>query len=145
MFPKIMELQMSEQISEPSQEAKASFLFDFVNGDFILQNGKLVKADNLTSLKIWIEKMIKTELGKFLIYDGTDYGTTINDLIGLNLPASYVESELQRELNEGLVKNPLIESVSNITTKKDGSKLTVACTINLTDSTTFEQELSFDV
>jgi hypothetical protein len=145
MFPKIMELQMPEQQTELTQEVKASFLFDFEKGDFILQNGNLVKADDVTSLKIWIEKVIRTELGKFLIYEGTEYGTSIDELIGLNLPTAYIESELQREMNESLVKNSMIDSVSDIILARNTSKLTINCTVNLINSTAFEQELSFNV
>lgn len=147
MLPKIVnieDLPIGNQ-QEEVNEIKPSFLFDFNTGDFVLRDGKMVKVYELESLKIWIEKTLKTELFRFKVYDGTDYGTQLEDLIGQNLPPAFVESELQREISESLTKHTMIESISNFELEKVKSKLIVRFKVNLVGGDTFEQEVNYNV
>ena len=91
----------------------ASFLFDFSKGDFVLENGRVVQADDIT---VWIEKILRTEKKRYKIYDGTNYGITLEDLIiGTNYNISFTESELKREVEEALTQHPRITGITNFT------------------------------
>ncbi|OCZ53787.1 DUF2634 domain-containing protein [Dehalobacter sp. TeCB1] len=132
-------------ISEDTQELlqKESFQFDFVSGDFNLIDGKLVSVSGLDALKVWIQKIIKTEKFNFKIYsqDGQDeYGVSIRDLItGKSLDRDFLNAELKRELDQALCRNALIESTSNYRLEQVGRQLKVTFQVNLVDNPSFEQ------
>lgn len=134
MFPQIN----IEEQAEKTTNIGTSFKFDFEKGDFILENGKLVQVEDLEALKIWINKVLRTEKFRFEIYKDIDYGVTLEDLIGQTLPRKFVESELKREISEALTKHIMIDSVSNIMTGRDGSKLIINFQVNLIDGNSLE-------
>lgn len=132
-------------ISEDTQELlqKESFQFDFVSGEFNLVDGKLVSVSGLDAIKVWIQKIIKTEKFNFKIYsrDGQEeYGVSIRDLItGKSLDRDFLNAELKRELDQALCRNALIESTSNYRLEQVGRQLKVTFQVNLVDSLSFEQ------
>jgi len=146
MLPEAAEQEINIGTSETTTMGK-SFLFDFAAGDFVVKDGRLVEVTGTEALKVWIEKVIRTEKFRFKIYDREDdrdeYGVTIEDLIvGHDYPSAFVEAELQRELSDALTKNPLISSISEFTVTKDNPRVTVSFTINLADGSSFDQEVS---
>ena len=58
MFPETKEISFAS--SSDSFGAK-SYLFDFDTGDFVVRDGKLIECDGLKAVKIWIEKILRTE------------------------------------------------------------------------------------
>ena len=93
-----------------------SFLFDFSIGDFDVKDGKMQEIEGIEALRIWIEKILKTEKYKFKIYEtatGTDYGTTLLELINSGHPQVFIQAEIQREIVEALEKNNTILSIDN--------------------------------
>lgn len=125
-----------------------SFLFDFKTGDFILQDGKLVKAGEIQGIKIWIEKILKTQKFKFKIYEKQDkkreYGVTIKDLlIGNKYPRAFVESELKREITEALLMHPKIESIENFKFQRKSTTVILSFKVNLISDEFLEQEVRF--
>lgn len=146
MLPKLVNI--TDIPVNPEQEnvdIKSSFLFDFAKGDFVLVNGKLVKASELESLKVWIQKTLRTELYRFKVYEGKEYGVRLEDLIGQNLPVPFIQSEIQREITDSLLKHEAIESLSNFEVSKDNTVMMVKFTVNLVGETSFEQEVTYSV
>ena len=133
MFPEIQDLTVVES-SQVGANGK-SFLFDFVLGDFALQNGSLVECDGKNAIKVWIEKILRTEKERFKIYDGTEYGCRLEDLlIGNNYSAAFIEAELKREIEDALKQNPNILSVSNFNIERTASGITVSMEVETSDS-----------
>ena len=149
MFPDITEEQIQTNIESNEKAAYygKSFLFDFKKGDFVMQNGKFIEVTGTEALKVWIEKILRTEKFRFKIYEnGTrrQYGITIEDLIvGRSLPQSFVESELKREINEALLQHPEIESLTDMTFNREGSTLIISFTVNLINGDSLQQEVDF--
>jgi hypothetical protein len=146
MLPEIIsiyDLPIAPDAPEEQPTIKPSFLFDFEKGDFVLQNGKLVKVYGVDALKIWIEKNVRTELDKHKVYEGQVYGVRLWDLIGQNLPQPFVESEIERELNDSLLQHSAIDSLTEFNFTREKSKLLVSFSVNLVDGTTFEQEVTY--
>ncbi|SCY92956.1 DUF2634 domain-containing protein [Alkaliphilus peptidifermentans] len=130
MLPKIGYLQIEKEEGQQDLQLGKSFLFDFKKGDFILKDGKLVEINNIEALKIWIEKVLRTDRNKYKIYT-SQYGISIEDLIiGQNLPIEFIKSEVKREVSEALLKHPLINNISNWHLEKDGSNLTISFKVN---------------
>ena len=123
--------------TEPVSLGTKTFLFDFNRGDFVLRDGKLVVCDGIEAVKVWIEKIIRTEKNRYSIYVGTQYGCHLEDLIiGNNYTASFVESELKREIEEALLQNPMIISLSGFVLERDKGSITVTAEVNISDTGT---------
>ena len=136
MFPETDELVISETTSENTGGTK-SFLYDFSKGDFVIRDGRLVPCDSLEAIKVWIEKIIRTEKNRFPIYDGTEYGCYLEDLIiGNNYTVEFVEAELKREIEEALLQHPKITSIGSFTLHRDKTLLSVTLEVNISDEGT---------
>jgi len=114
-----------------------SFLFDFENNEFVIVDGKLVECDGLDAIKVWISKILKTEKGRYEIYDDTNYGAKLEDLlIGSSYSSSFIESELKREIEDALLQNPQITAVTNFNITRESSRLTVEMEVIINDTGT---------
>lgn len=125
-----------------------SFLFDFKNGDFVSKDGKLVKVEDTEALKMWIEKILRTEKFKFKIYSKQDkrleYGITLQDLIvGYNYQKEFVEAEIKREVAEALLKHPLINNLDNWSIEKNNPVLRIGFRVNLKDGRNIIEEVNY--
>ena len=132
MFPETNEISV---VTASDSFGTRSFLFDFSLGDFVVRDGKLVECDGLEAIKVWIEKILRTEKGRFKIYYDTEYGCHLEDLIvGNNYSVEFIESELKREIEEALLKNPQISSVANMKITREVNSLTVEMEVILFDT-----------
>lgn len=144
MFP-----EYEPQLNNIAQEIKTtlgkSFLFDFNKGDFVLKDGKLQVVEDMEALKVWIEKILKTEKFKFKIYktgETNEYGITLLDLINSGYPKPFIQAEIQREVTEALLTNEEIISVENFNFTREKRTLVVSFQVN-TAYGTIEQEVIF--
>lgn len=134
MFPKTQDLSNATVANNATVQMGKSFLFDFSIGDFVVKDGKLVETDDIT---VWIEKILRSEKGRFKIYEGTNYGCHLEDLIiGSNYSISFVESELKREIEDALLQNSKIKAISNFTLKRTKSGITVSLEVESNDTGT---------
>ena len=132
MFPETKEISFA---SSSGSYGTKSYLFDFDTGDFIVLDGKLIECDGIEAVKVWIEKILRTEKGRFKIYDNTEYGARLEDLIvGNSYSVAFIESELKREIEDALLQNPQIRSVSNIQITRGINSLTVELEVTLDDT-----------
>lgn len=143
MLPEIAELEFQTNVESETELYGKSFLFDFQQGDFVIRDGRLIKIEGIEALKIWIMKILKTEKDKYKIYEDTDYGTELKNLIGQNLPRDFVESELKREIKAALERHPMIRHISNLKISRDGAKIILEFMVNLVEGNTFQQEVIF--
>ncbi|QNB48216.1 DUF2634 domain-containing protein [Thermanaerosceptrum fracticalcis] len=145
MLPDIAKFDINTQ-AQRSPTIGKSFLFDFTAGDFVIKDGRLVKTEDIEALKGWITKVLKTEKFRFAVYareDKNEYGVTIEDLlIGYNYPPQFIESELKREIESALVKQPMISSLSNWSITRDGAKANIVFRVNLVTGVSFNQEVT---
>ena len=122
-----------------------SFLFNFSKGDFELQDGQPVISDEETSIKVWIEKILRTEKNRYKIYNNTPYGCQLEDLIiGNNYPASFVESELQREVSEAILQHPKISSIADFQINRLPSSVEVTFSVILKTGAVIQEGVVLD-
>ena len=89
-----------------------TFEYDFKAKEFVIKDGKLVPTDDI---KVWIEKIMRSEKRRFKIYDNTSYGIHLEDLlIGTNYNRAFAESEAKREITEALLQNPRIKEIEDL-------------------------------
>lgn len=145
MFPTDIQTYLeNEDMEIVQQETRdfngTTFLYDFQKGDFVYRNGAPIIVEGQKALEIWIEKVIRTERFKFKVYDNAEYGVTIEDLIGSNLPYSFLDAEMKRELTEAILRNPYIENLSEWKFEREGSLWTITFTVETVDGS-FEMEV----
>jgi len=139
MFPQIQDLPNATVVDNTAVQMGKSFLFDFSKGDFVVNDGRLVIADNTTAIKVWVEKILRTENGRYAVFEGLSYGTSIEDLIiGTNYNIAFVESEIKREIEDALLQHPHISGVSNFVLTREISGVTAEFTVVLKDGTMVE-------
>ena len=123
MFPNYV------QFDEPTRtERGKSFLFDFEKGDFATIDGRLITVDKLDALKVWIEKILKTEKFKFKVYENGEqdqYGATLLEFVNSGYPIGFMQSEIEREVRNALAKNNEIIGLHSFSFLKD--KRTFVC------------------
>lgn len=132
MFPETNDITFSSSVDI---HGTRSYLFDFDTGDFVVRDGKLIECDGIEAVKVWIEKILRTEKGRFKIYDDTEYGAKLEDLIiGNSYSVAFIESELKREIEDALLQNPQIRSVTNMKITRDINSLTVEMEVTVVDT-----------
>jgi len=150
MFPSLdLDTVSSEITKEEKQTLGISFLFDFKKNEFVLQDGKMVKVGDVEAVKIWVEKVLRTDKFKFKIYekDNTnedEYGVTIKKLImGKRYPVGFIQSELKREITETMLKHPEISRIENFRASQEIATSKICFTTILKDNRTIDQEVIF--
>lgn len=86
-------------------------------------------VDELDAVIQAIYLILNTERYEYLIYSW-DYGIELLDLYGMPMP--YVISEIKRRVEDALTQDDRIDSVSDFTFEKTGTKLYVTFTVNST-------------
>lgn len=105
---------------------KDTFLYDFKACDFVMEDGNPVTVSGVDALKVWIEKILRTQLNRYEIYTDTGYGANIEDLvIGKGYSTAFVQSELKREIETALLRNEDITEIKSISLSREKDLLTV--------------------
>ena len=132
MFPNSTDITLDDETK--SSSGTKSYMFDFENGDFVVRDGKLIECDSIDAIKVWIEKILRTEKGRYSIYSDTEYGCHLEDLIiGNSYTAEFIEAELKREIEDALKQNPRITSVTNFNITRNTNAITVTLEVVLND------------
>lgn len=109
-----------------------SFLFDFKKGDFVLDGtGNLKPLSNFEALKIWIEKILKTDRNKFIIYEGSNYGIdSLKELVNSDYNFEFIKAEIEINIKDVLLQNTAIKSVEDFKFERDKRQLLVSFNIS---------------
>lgn len=132
MFPAVL-----PDVSAPAAAASASgtdadtvsFEFDFQTGEFVFENGAPKKITGAARVRVWIEKLLRTQLGRYAVYDGTGYGMEYLTWFFGARDRDYIRAELTREVREKISAHPDVTEVKDIsvTFTQNGAAVTFAC------------------
>lgn len=103
--------------------------FDFETGQLKTRGGRYYYVEKNEALKIWIWKALFSSRYTYLAYS-TDYGNEIYTLIGRYLAKALLYSELKRMIEEALLCNPYILSLSDFKVEQKGSIVTCTYAVN---------------
>lgn len=103
--------------------------FDFDTKQLKTVGGKYYYVEKNEAIKIWIWKALFTSRYTYLAYS-TDYGNEIYTLIGRYLDKELLYSELRRMIEEALLCNPYIKSLSDFDITRDGAKVICNYSVN---------------
>lgn len=145
MFPEIdMEIEEEEDVEEEEALQSTTIgrtpLFNFSTGKYEIKDGKIIECTQEEAVRQWVGFLVKTFVGKYRVYDNTDFGTYIENYIG-EKNRGFVLSEIKRELEEKAEDNRAIEEITDIEGKTKGDKMTISLTIVMTDKTEVEVEV----
>lgn len=104
------------------------YAWDFEKNEFILEDGKPKIVAGIEAIKVWIYKALLTPRFRYMAYTW-NYGSEFEDLIGKSLSRAATETECKRYLEEALMINPYIKSISNIKVNLNDS-LNIDFTVN---------------
>lgn len=143
MFPELnIDNVVQKETVNKAKQGK-TFLYDFEKGDFVIRDGKLVELEGIEAIKVWIEKILRTESFKFKLYKDSEYGTTIKQLVqGRKAPQFFLQSEVKREIEEALKRNVEIDRVEDFRTEQNLTTLIIYFTVILKNGEAFNQEVS---
>lgn len=116
-----------------SRELGKTTSLDFDKKSILLSNGTPKLITDIEAIEQWIILFVTTPRDVYKIYEGTDFGTNWRHLLGrkrLN-NSGYEESELIRQITEGLPLNPAIESVQSVELSKNGRYLDINIVVEL--------------
>ena len=102
--------------------------YDFKTGQLKLKGDSYYYVEKNEALKVWIYKALFSSRYTYLAYS-TDYGNEIYTLFGRYLKGDLLYSELRRMIEECLLCNPYLLSISDFTVEQDGS--IVVCTFGV--------------
>ena len=123
---------------------KNTYNFDFKQGEFVMSGGNISVLTAISALRLWIDKTIRTQFGRYSIYNGKNYGANIEDLIiGKSYGFDFVESELKREIETALLRHEDILSVNKFSVMKKGTVLDVSFTLK-TVYGNIDKEVQYD-
>jgi hypothetical protein len=130
----------TDTLEEDTEEVEPSktWALDLENGTL----GGFIDGDE--AIKQFALKALITERSKYAIYTD-DYGTELLDLIGEDVTADLIESEIPRMVEEALIYDDRIDSVSDIILTRDGDKLYITfqlVTVTGEEITTEEVEIN---
>jgi len=109
--------------TENSLPTFTEYAWDFVNDQFVFENGShKIVAEN-EALKVWIYKTLKTERWRYRAYDNA-YGIELEQFIGTRTNNSASAGEIEQYISESLLINPYIKSIDDIQATIDGDTLT---------------------
>lgn len=113
------------------------FLFDFDKKKHVTKDGKLVECTKQEAIQQWVELLIRTGIQKYAIYRNTDFGLSIDELIGnKQYPLIMLQAELEMELKEKLANHVLIEGMEGFRTERLENGLKITFRLVLVDGST---------
>lgn len=106
--------------------------FDYDKKQFIVVDGTPVLRSRAAAVRQWIHLMLITHLDRFAVYEGTVFGHTGEQLIGMRqVPPGFIHSELAREIREACALCPAIDQADNFTFDRRDRLLHITFTVTL--------------
>lgn len=103
--------------------------FDFETGQIKTRGGQYYYVEKNEAIKVWIWKALRASRFTYLAYS-TDYGNEIYTLIGRYLAKQLLYSELKRMIEETLLCNPYITSLTDFQIEQKGAKVECFFSVN---------------
>ena len=128
IFPIVEEVSIQEDIIV---ERGINFLYDFNIGDLVLKDGKLIELTGDAAVVFWVEKTLRTEYERCMVYKNTGYGTKLEGLRGTVLPKEIARNILESNIKEALLQHERIKSIDNFTFSQENDKILISFEIKL--------------
>ena len=146
MFPEIdydfdAEEVIEEEITESIKIGRTP-LYEFDRQEYVIRDGKVVECTQEEAARQWLGFFIKTKLGKYRVYDDTEFGSNVESYIGYKFDNSgFVASEIERELEEGAEMCRAIDSIEDFEYEMSNGVLHITFAIVLATGDVMKEEI----
>jgi len=128
IFPIVEEVAIQDDVIV---ERGINFLYDFIEGDLVLKDGKFIELTGDAAVVFWVEKTLRTEYERATVYQNTGYGTVLESLRGSVLPKEISKNILESNIKSALLKHERINSIDNFTVSQENDKVFISFEVKL--------------
>jgi hypothetical protein len=128
IFPFIDASIEDTKYTEQALKVPTEYAWDFKTDCPQLTDGKWETVTKNDAIKIWAMKALRTQRYRFLAYS-PNFGHEFENLIGKGLTKNTILSQFKRYINDALMLNPYIKSISNLAIDVESEKITIGCTL----------------
>lgn len=133
IFPVRMTEETPKNAVDDTKNGYKDIYFDIKTKKIVVVDGKVQIASKKQQIQQWLYLLIHTELGKYKVYENTDFGISfLYEMKGHEYYSSgFTIAQIQDELTEKIKIHKWVDSVESIEIEKGFTGLNIAITLNI--------------
>lgn len=146
IFPVRMTEETPKNAVDDTKNGYKDIYFDIKTKKIVVVDGKVQIASKKQQIQQWLYLLIHTELGKYKVYENTDFGISfLYEMKGHEYYSSgFTIAQIQDELIEKIKLHKYIDEVIEIKIEKDFNSLIITIVLKV-DAETVESEVIYNV
>lgn len=133
IFPARMTEETPKNAVDDTKNGYKDIYFDIKTKKIVVVDGKVQIASKKQQIQQWLYLLIHTELGKYKVYENTDFGISfLYEMKGHEYYSSgFTIAQIQDELTEKIKIHKWVDSVESIEIEKGFTGLNITITLNI--------------
>lgn len=133
IFPVRMTEETPKNAVNDTKNGYKDIYFDIKTKKIVVVDGKVQIASKKQQIQQWLYLLIHTELGKYKVYENTDFGISfLYEMKGHEYYSSgFTIAQIQDELTEKIKIHKWVDSVESIEIEKGFTGLNITITLNI--------------
>lgn len=133
IFPVRMTEETLKNAVDDTKNGYKDIYFDIKTKKIVVVDGKVQIASKKQQIQQWLYLLIHTELGKYKVYENTDFGISfLYEMKGREYYSSgFTIAQIQDELTEKIKIHKWIDSVESIEIEKGFTGLNITITLEI--------------
>lgn len=146
IFPVRMTEETPKNAVDDTKNRYKDIYFDIKTKKIVVVDGKVQIASKKQQIQQWLYLLIHTELGKYKVYENTDFGISfLYEMRGHEYYSSgFTIAQIQDELAEKIKLHKCIDEVKEIKIEKKFNSLVITVVLEV-DAETVESEVIYNV
>lgn len=146
IFPARMTEETPKNTVDDTKNGYKDIYFDIKTKKIVVADGKVQIASKKQQIQQWLYLLIHTELGKYKVYENTNFGISfLYEMKGHEYYSSgFTVAQIQDELTEKIKIHKWVTDVESIKIDKGFAGLTITITLNI-DGEIIESEVQYIV
>ncbi|MCF2628149.1 DUF2634 domain-containing protein [Fusobacterium mortiferum] len=146
IFPARMTEETPKNAVDDTKNGYKDIYFDIKTKKIVVADGKVQIASKKQQIQQWLYLLIHTELGKYKVYENTNFGISfLYEMKGHEYYSSgFTVAQIQDELTEKIKIHKWVTDVESIKIDKGFAGLTITITLNI-DGEIIESEVQYIV
>lgn len=146
IFPVRMTEETPKNAVDDTKNGYKDIYFDIKTKKIVVVDGKVQIASKKQQIQQWLYLLIHTELGKYKVYENTDFGISfLYEMRGHEYYSSgFTIAQIQDELAEKIKLHKCIDEVKEIKIEKKFNSLVITVVLEV-DAETVESEVIYNV
>lgn len=146
IFPARMTEETPKNVVDDTKNGYKDIYFDIKTKKIVVVDGKVQIASKKQQIQQWLYLLIHTELGKYKVYENTNFGISfLYEMKGHEYYSSgFTVAQIQDELTEKIKIHKWVTDVESIKIDKGFAGLTITITLNI-DGEIIESEVQYIV